>query len=149
MPIFDPPELTPIADAGDPDDYRPRSRWALVADAAVEMAAIVEEIAPGEAIPLHTHTIDEVVFVEAGSGTYRLGGETRRVGAGAIVLIPSGTPHALANDGGELLRMRAVFPSTAIDIRYLKRNPAPGTESEPPQPPVRYDALSGEVDATD
>lgn len=31
--------------------------------------------------------------------------------------------------------IHAVFPAPSIDIRYLERNPAPGTEEQPPGPP--------------
>jgi len=38
-----------------------------------------------------------------------------------------------------------MFPSEVIGIEYLERNPAPGTESESPQPPASLDvrALMG------
>ena len=43
------------------------------------------------------------------------------------------------------MRLQAVFPSHAIDIEYLERNPAPGTESDPAQPPISYDTRTGEI----
>jgi quercetin dioxygenase-like cupin family protein len=135
-----------LADFDDPDDYRLESRIAFVVDERPGtgpfvdgMAAIVEEIAPGERIPLHTHTIDEVVFVVEGEGELTLGDERHRVAPPAIVFIPAGTPHGTRAVGDELVRIHAVFPSRVIDLTYLERNPAPGTEDEPPHPPVAVD----------
>jgi hypothetical protein len=38
--------------------------------------------------------------------------------------------------------VHAVFPATTIDIDMLERNPAPGTEDEPPRR-SRYDLRTG------
>ena len=40
------------------------------------------------------------------------------------------------------VRIHAMFPSEQIGIRYLERNPAPGTEGEPPQPAFTIDVRS-------
>lgn len=144
MAIIDAIELEPMV--GDPDDHRPDSRWTVIVDPTSadgsevrDLVLIREHMAPGDAIPLHTHSANEVVVVDAGSGTYRLGEERRRVDPGACVFIPAGTPHGLLNDVGGELRLTAVFPSSVIDITYLERNPAPGTEGDDPQPPMVYD----------
>ena len=130
----------------DPDDHRPDTRWALVFDPprtdgayVREMTCIWEEIAPGDAIPLHTHSSDELVVVDRGAGDYRLGEERRAVGPGTAVFIPAGTPHGVVNEGPDRLDIHAVFPSATLDITYLERNPAPGTEGDPPQPPFSFD----------
>jgi mannose-6-phosphate isomerase-like protein (cupin superfamily) len=132
--------------AGDPDDHRPRTTWAVVFDPPREdgpyvgdLTCLFERIAPGDAIPLHTHSIDEVVVIDRGTGAYRLGRETTTVGAGSVVFIPAGTPHGTHNDGDEPLYIHAVFPSRELDITYLERNPAPGTEGDAPQPSIRFD----------
>ncbi len=58
-------------DESDPDDFRPNSRWAMLVDPGGDSGAqvnditlIIEEIAPGDRIPLHTHPINEVVVIE-------------------------------------------------------------------------------------
>jgi hypothetical protein len=43
------------------------------------------------------------------------------------------------------VRLRAVFPPHRLDITYIERNPAPGTEGDPAQPPVVFDTWTGEV----
>lgn len=135
---------------GDPDDHRPNTRWALVFDPPREdgpyvrdITCLFEHIAPGDAIPLHTHTSDEIVFVDDGEGSYTLGDDVTPVGAGTVVFIPAGTPHGTRNDGERPLSIHAVFPSCELDITYLERNPAPGTEGDPPQPPLRFDPREG------
>jgi len=144
MSVIDGIEYEPMV--GDPDDHRPRTTWALVFDPPREdapyvrnMTCIFEKIAPGDTIPLHTHTIDELVVVDVGIGSYRLGEETTPVRGGSVVFIPAGTPHGTRNDGNDPLVIHAVFPARELDITYLERNPAPGTEGDPPQPPFTFD----------
>jgi quercetin dioxygenase-like cupin family protein len=139
-------------DASDPDDFRPTSKWVLLVDptrpdgAHVDnITVIFEEIAPGDRIPLHTHPIHEVLLVDDGTVEVTLCDETRTVDQGAVVFIPAGTPHRTRNASDQPVRVHAMFPSEVITIEYLERNPAPGTEGDPPQPPVSLDvrALMG------
>jgi quercetin dioxygenase-like cupin family protein len=145
MGVVEPLELQPLSDPDDPDDWRPRSRWAFTSDPRTSLAAFVEEISPGDRIPLHRHRIDEVVFYESGAAEVRIGDQVSQVGAGSIAFIPAGEPHGTTNTGDEPVHIRAVFPSHLVDIEYLERNPAPGTEDAPPQPPVSYDTRTGAI----
>jgi quercetin dioxygenase-like cupin family protein len=111
------------------------------------MAVVVEEIAVGDAIPLHRHRIDEVLLFLGGDASVRVGGDTYDVRSGDIVVVPAGRPHGTRNVGDGVVRLRAVFPSARIDIEYLERNAAPGTESDSPRPPSVYDARTGTVEA--
>jgi quercetin dioxygenase-like cupin family protein len=130
-------------DETDPDDFRPNSRWALLVDPGEtskkhvdDITLIVEEIAPGDRIPLHTHPINEVIVILEGDPEVTLGDESRSVGPGGVVFIPAGTPHSTRNATTSLVRIHAMFPSVRIGIAYLERNPAPGTEDDPPQPAI-------------
>jgi quercetin dioxygenase-like cupin family protein len=128
-------ELTQMV--GDPDDHRPASWWAVLGDPGDpaervdDLVAIVEQIGVGDQIPLHVHRVSEVIFAH-GPGQQRLGEERRLVGEGDVVFIPAGVPHGLRNIGDAPLRVEAVFPSDRIWLRYLERNPAPGTEADAP-----------------
>ena len=135
----------PLTDPGDPDDWRPSSELAFVVDDKTEMAVIAEHLAPGDAIPLHRHRIDEVVVYLAGAAEVRVGDETHQVRAGDIVFIPAGAPHGMRNAGEQVVEFHAAFPSAVLDIEYLERNPAPGTEDAPPQPPFAIDLRAGTV----
>jgi quercetin dioxygenase-like cupin family protein len=133
---------------GDPDDHRPESRWRLVVDPGDDrgrvdsLALLVEEMAVGDRIPLHTHDVDEAITILDGDAETRLGDERRRVGPGTVIFIPAGAPHGTANAGGRPLRIQAVFPALEIEINYLERNPAPGTESDASKR-SRYDLRTG------
>jgi quercetin dioxygenase-like cupin family protein len=146
MAILPNPALQPL-DESDPDDYRPRSAWSgplvdpVSPDRYVrDLSVILERIAPGDRIPLHRHQVDEAIVVESGEVELRLGDETRLVTGRSVVFVPAGVEHGASNVGSEPASYLAFFPTTAMDIECLERNPAPGTEGDPPQPPVVYDA---------
>jgi mannose-6-phosphate isomerase-like protein (cupin superfamily) len=130
----------------DPDDYRPNSRIAFVFDPdsgdgrfVRSLGFIFEECAPGDYVPLHTHTFDEAIIIDEGTADVRLGDDKRLLNAGAVVFIPAGLAHAWGNPGSTVLRAHAVFPSDVLNGEYLERNPAPGTEGDVPQPPFSID----------
>jgi uncharacterized cupin superfamily protein len=106
---------------------------------------IVEQLGVGDTVPLHRHIIDEVLFYLSGEVEVRLGDETYAVGPGDIVIVPAGVAHSQRNAGDSAAEIRAVFPSARIDIEYLERNPAPGTEGDAPQPAFVIDTHNGEV----
>lgn len=145
MAIFSEYDLSPFDDS-DPDDYRPNSRWALFVDVSStddshveDLTVIVEDIAPGDRIPLHSHPVDEVIVVAEGTPEVTLGDEQRQVGRGAVIFVPAEMPHGTRNSSRDPVRIHAFFPSEKITIRYVERNPAPGTEDDEPQPPVTID----------
>ena len=150
MSIVDGYEL--VSMTGDPDDHRPGTRWLPMADPGDDagrvddLVAIVERIGVGERIPLHVHRSSEVIFVH-GQGRARLGDTERDVDDGAVMFIPAGVAHGLANRGPEPLALEAVFPTPSIWIHYLERNAAPGTEAESTAPPMTIDVRTGEVTA--
>jgi quercetin dioxygenase-like cupin family protein len=138
-------EFNTLDDGLDPDDWRPGSRLALVADPDADMVVIAEQMGVGDSVPLHQHTIDEVVFYLAGEVELRLGDETHTVRSGDFVVIPAGIAHSQRNIGSSPAEFRAVFPSARLDIEYLERNPAPGTEGDAPQPPFALDTHTGQI----
>lgn len=94
---------------------------------------VVDQVAPGDRIPLHTHPIDEVVVVQGASARLRLGDETRTVPPGAVMFVPRGVPHGTDPVDADLTLV-GFFASSVIETSYLERNPAPGTEGQPPLP---------------
>ncbi len=146
MAVIDDYVLEPMI--GDPDDHRPHTRWAALTDPAGivdTLAAIVEEIAPGDKIPLHVHPIDELVLYRSGQVTVTLGSDRRPVKEGGVAFIPAGMAHSTENHGTEPASVFAVYPSTRVGIEYRERNPAPGTEHHDPREPVTYDFRTGSV----
>ena len=149
MALLPKPPLTPLADAGDPDDHRVGSTWSgplvdPVSDGPYvrDLCVILERIAPGERIPLHRHSIDEAIVVESGEVELTLDGRTTVVTGRSVAFVPAGVAHGARNTGSEDAVYTAFFPTASIDIEYLERNPAPGTEADPPQPRTVYDARS-------
>lgn len=133
-------------DESDPDDFRPNSKWALLVDPSEgdvphvdNITLIFEEISPGDRIPLHTHPVHEVIVIDKGTPHVTLGEQTVEVGSGTVVFIPAGTPHGTRNSSNHPVRLHAMFPSERIGIEYLERNPARGTENDPPQPAFTID----------
>ena len=63
---------------------------------------------PGSEQPLHSHPINEQVYVIVeGRGAMTVGDETEEVGPGAAILVPPGTDHSIRNIG----KARIVFIS--------------------------------------
>ncbi|MDP9226729.1 MAG: cupin domain-containing protein [Actinomycetota bacterium] len=148
MAIAQPAELEPMV--SDPDDYRPRSRWRLVADpggpagAVQDLCLIVEEIAVGDLIPLHRHSTDEMMVILGGRAEVTLAEERLEMGAGGTLFVPKKAVHGLRNVGEGPLTIHAVFPTVMLDFQRLGRNAAPGTESKAPSHTM-HDAVTGDV----
>lgn len=146
MTIIEERSFQPLAHEEDPDDFRPDSELAIVVDPSdgdggfcERLAVFRERIAEGDRIPLHQHTVEEVLFVDEGRIEARVGDVRRVIGPGATVFVPAHTSHGFENVGEGTARVHAVFPTTEITIRYLERNPAPGTEGDPPGRPLAFD----------
>ena len=99
-------------DESDPDDFRPNSRWAMLVDPGGDSGAqvnditlIIEEIAPGDRIPLHTHPINEVVVIV--EGTRRSRSATRRERSSPAR--SSSSPQAFRTAHGTRPRGRPAF----------------------------------------
>lgn len=139
-------EYTSLADLDDPDDYRPNSELAMVIDPdrsdgdfVAGLTVFYERIAPGDGIPLHQHTVEEVFFLDSGAIEATLGEERQTIEPGAVVFIPAGVAHGFRNVGDGIACIHAVFPASEVTIRYLDRNPAPGTEDDQPGSPLAFD----------
>jgi mannose-6-phosphate isomerase-like protein (cupin superfamily) len=74
-------------------------------------SAYIVNAKPGQGPPLHTHPYVEVAFIVEGSASITVGDETREVKAGAVVVIPAGTPHRFINSGDTILRQIDVHAS--------------------------------------
>jgi len=60
-------------------------------------------------VPHRHDTHDLFVVMVRGYGTMRLGAEERPVGAGSILYVPRGTPHAFRNESGAPALAYAVY----------------------------------------
>ena len=128
----------PCVDDEDPDDFRPRSQWAAASDPRTDLVVTVDKVALGDRVPLHTHPVDEVIVVTGGASRVQVGDEVAVVQPGAVLFAPRGTPHGGAPIEDEVTFF-GFFATPTIETQYLERNPAPGTEGQPPQSAVVFD----------
>ena len=84
------------------------------------------EGAPGSRQPVHAHADSEQAYVIVrGSGRMILGDDECEVGAGTLVFIPPGTPHAIRNDGEEpLVYVSATSPPFPAEVTETTWTPA-------------------------
>jgi mannose-6-phosphate isomerase-like protein (cupin superfamily) len=95
---------------------------------------------PGEDIGAEVHTDNDQVLVFT-EGTLRaeVGGETRDVGAGDLVVVPAGTEHNFTNTGSGPVRLLTVYgpPDHAPDTVHRTKADAEAAEAagedQPPQ----------------
>ena len=77
-------------------------------------------LAPGQGVSRHVHDDEDDSFlVLEGTLSLTVGEDDRRVeaGAGTFVLVPSGTPHAIANDGTDDVRILNIHAPGGFDER--------------------------------
>ena len=66
-----------------------------------------------EAGPEEWHRGDQVFYVIEGEAVVRVAGKERRAGPGALLMIPAGTPHHVANPGKTSLFFVTVYAPPA------------------------------------
>ncbi len=113
------PGFTRSADRDDAE-----SRWYLgqvmtylltSAESAGGPCVIEATVPAGSGPPEHVHAHeDEMVFVLAGSATFYLEGEARKVGAGSFVWLPRGHRHTFAFDEQSRV-LCVVTPGAAVE----------------------------------
>lgn len=77
-------------------------------------AAVYFELDPGMHLGVHTDSAEEVLVVLAGEVDVVVGAERRRVGAGALAVVPAETSHDVVATGDATARVLGVFPSNTI-----------------------------------
>ena len=83
---------------------------------ALHLTTTLVEIEPGGEQRIHQHSPEQVYFILAGAGEMSVAGETRMVGPGDSVFVPSGSPHGITNPGQVLLRyFSAAAPAFAAE----------------------------------
>jgi HTH-type transcriptional repressor of puuD len=64
---------------------------------------------PGTAIPLHTHNVEENVFILEGEATAVVGEDSFDLEAGDATWVPAGVPHRFASRGPGRMRIYWVY----------------------------------------
>ena len=73
---------------------------------------------PGAEIRLHTHDVEEIIFVHSGEVEATLGDEKRMLGPDNTIVAPGGVFHGLVNTGSSDARIITFFPSPAPKATY-------------------------------
>jgi len=101
---------------------------------AEHTAVVYFEVQPGEYLPTHTDSAEEILYIVSGEGEAWAGEERGRVRAGDLAVIPEMVPHGIANVGDETLRVVGFFCESEIVSTF----------EEPLQPMGRTSLKMGE-----
>jgi quercetin dioxygenase-like cupin family protein len=83
-------------------------------DSGGALTVFERRLAAGAAVPAHAHDgQDEALYVLAGELRVQLEEHTYACAAGAFLLIPRGTRHAIANEAGASARVLSVLSPAA------------------------------------
>jgi mannose-6-phosphate isomerase-like protein (cupin superfamily) len=101
---------------------------------------VIMTILPGGEIGEEVHDgIDQILSFVSGTGEARVSGETRKVAAGDLVVVPAGRKHNFVNTGPNPLVLYTVYapPEHAEDAVHRTKDEADAAEEsgedEPPQ----------------
>jgi quercetin dioxygenase-like cupin family protein len=107
-------ELISAHHAGNTDNVV-RAAWPVHRGTGARSTATVYfELEPGMRLGTHTDSAEEVLVVLGGEVELAVAGERRRVGAGAIAIVPAEVRHDVRNAGGTVARVAGIFPSNTI-----------------------------------
>jgi len=90
---------------GDDDTARARLAMPVSADTGSPNTVVYLEVDPGNRIPPHTHTAEEVFVVVEGTGIVTAGDKRWRAEAGAIAVAPAFVSHSWENTGESTLKI--------------------------------------------
>ncbi len=114
-----------------------RAGWPLYRDTgAANTAAVYFELDPGMELPRHTDSAEEVLVVLEGEIEAEIGGETGRVSAGGMALVPAQVPHGARNVGEGVARVAGLFSSNTIVAVFEEEFEGVGTRVVGTPPPA-------------
>lgn len=98
------------------DDPRAQARVALPisAESGSPNTVVYLEVDPGERIPLHTHTAEEIFVVLQGTGIVTAGDQQWSATAGVIAVAPAYARHGWENTGSETLKLVGFFGANVV-----------------------------------
>jgi quercetin dioxygenase-like cupin family protein len=109
------------------------------ADSGGALAALEVTIPPRTLVKPHNHSReDEFTVVLAGTVGARVGDRVVEAGAGASMVKPRGTPHAMWNLGPEAARVLEVVSPGGLEDYFEELAPVLRAKA----PPSEYDALA-------
>lgn len=70
---------------------------------------LVAFIAPYGSNNLHEHTVDEIMYVETGQGSVKIGDDTGTIDRGSLIHAPAEVLHQVFNDSPETMKLVCSF----------------------------------------
>jgi quercetin dioxygenase-like cupin family protein len=89
-------------------------------DHGASVTLVLVDAPPGSGPRLHSHPYEEILIVQEGEATFRLGLAERIVRAGEIVILSPGKPHAFTNTGPGRLRQIDIHVSPRFHTDWLE-----------------------------
>jgi quercetin dioxygenase-like cupin family protein len=89
------------------------------ADHGASVTLVLVEAPPGAGPRMHSHPYEEILIVQEGEATFRLGLAERIVRAGEIVIVAPGQAHAFTNTGAGPLRQVDIHLSPRFETDWL------------------------------
>jgi quercetin dioxygenase-like cupin family protein len=92
----------------------PINKWAGSRDSGV----VYFEVEPGDRLPRHTDSAEEILYLVAGEAEAEVGDERGRLAAGDLAVIPAMVPHGLVNVGETTLKVVGFFSESEITSSF-------------------------------
>ena len=90
------------------------------ASGSAAVTVLVNVFTSDEAVPEHTHEVEEVLLVTVGECVVTVDGRPEAARAGDAVIITPGTRHAISHDSDQPCQVIAVLASPDVQIGETK-----------------------------
>jgi quercetin dioxygenase-like cupin family protein len=90
------------------------------AGGSTAVTVLINTFTSGEAVPEHTHEVEEVLLVTAGECTVTVAGRSAAVRTGDAVIIEPGASHAISHHSDQPCRVIAILASPDAQIGAVK-----------------------------
>ncbi|MGI8642764.1 MAG: cupin domain-containing protein [Thermomicrobiales bacterium] len=85
-------------------------RYVATLESGARTLFVAEQLLePGQAVPRHTHEVEEVLTFLSGQGEATCGDERHEVGEGVSLVIPPGVVHGFRASGDGPLKVLVIF----------------------------------------
>ena len=85
---------------------------------ATALCVFEQRVAPGAGAPTHTHTVEEVLSVRAGTAEAWVGEARTPLLTGQSLLVPPGQPHGFRNTGTDTLVVQAILAAPIFEAVF-------------------------------
>ena len=106
--------------------------------------AVLIELQPGAELATHRDSAEETLLVLEGSVEAHVDGETARLDAGELAVVPAMTPHGMRNDGDTVALVFGFFTSSTFIATFDEPHAPDGSQVFAMGAPVPLTAPLGE-----